>query len=594
MPIRTKTTLFIVLTVATLVGLIALIHARTSLERFRQIEDEQVQADVDRVVLQVATARQDIEGTSFDWAYWDDTYEFVQDGNEGYVDDNLYVEAFAPLGVELVAFIDNDGRVLYDNWFRGDDEIPVPDELLELAMPGGALAGFDEVLDVNAGIVVVDGAPLIVASRGTTTSNFEGPHTGIMIMAREMSDDFVEGVSALTDLDVAIAACQPGSCTMPHDAVVIDKTSDDIFGSTVINGFDGAPAVSVDIAEPREIYSEGVAGIKRVLLITLAVGFAAAAGSVILARVVFVGRLEALNETVTSVGERRDHSTRVSVEGRDEIGSLATGINEMLDGLEESQTELVAAKNQIELGSEAKSRFLSRVSHEVRNPLNGVIAYAQLLQMDDLDEEQSDSVKQILTAGRHITSLLEEFLDIARIEAGAIPLDSHPIDLTESVNDAMALSRPSADERSIALRQSGDAGVLAIADEVRLRQVLLNLLSNAIKYGTEGGFVAVHHETTGDRKILTVTDNGPGISEENLERLFVPFDRLDADSSSVSGTGVGLAVTKQLIELMDGSIRVESQLGTGTCFTVELPAARVDPSTGTVPSAEGATMHTTA
>ena len=133
-----------------------------------------------------------------------------------------------------------------------------------------------------------------------------------------------------------------------------------------------------------------------------------------------------------------------------------------------------------------------------------------------------------------------------------------------------------------------------IADEVRLRQVLLNLLSNAIKYGTKGGFVAVHHETTGDRKILTVTDNGPGISEENLERLFVPFDRLDADSSSVSGTGVGLAVTKQLIELMDGSIRVESQLGTGTCFTVELPAARVDPSTGTVPSAEGATMHTTA
>ncbi len=173
------------------------------------------------------------------------------------------------------------------------------------------------------------------------------------------------------------------------------------------------------------------------------------------------------------------------------------------------------------------------------------------------EPQQAEAVNHIVTAGRHITALLEEFLDIARIEAGAIAVELTPLSARTAAIEAVQMSMPLAAERAITIKGSGDDHVI-LADAVRLRQVLLNLLSNAIKYNREGGSIFVQVARDETTTILSVTDTGNGIPDDQLPRLFIPFDRLDADRTTVKGTGVGLAVVKQLVELMHGLLTVEA------------------------------------
>lgn len=217
----------------------------------------------------------------------------------------------------------------------------------------------------------------------------------------------------------------------------------------------------------------------------------------------------------------------------------------------------------------ALSALLTRMSHtsvQASSPTEAI----GVLGAQRFDLLITDSVQQIMTAGRHITNLLEEFLDIARIEAGRIPLHPAPTSVREIASEAIDLARPSAAERRITIQARGDDQIV-VADPTRLRQIVLNLLSNATKYNSEGGQILVELTRTGESAVLSVTDTGPGIPGGQLTRIFVPFDRLDADNGSAAGHGVGLAVVKQLVELMGGMIAVTSEVGRGTTFAVNLP-----------------------
>ena len=223
----------------------------------------------------------------------------------------------------------------------------------------------------------------------------------------------------------------------------------------------------------------------------------------------------------------------------------------------------------------AKSEFLSRMSHELRTPLNGIIGFSQLLEMDRLTSEQRESVAHILKGGRHLLGLINEVLDIARIEAGKLSISLESVVAGEVIHSAVDLVRPQAAARSVTVTADlvGDHHVTA--DRQRLQQVLLNLLSNAVKYNRDGGrvTVALGADEPAGRAQISVRDTGPGMSEAMLQRLYVPFDRLGAEQSSVEGTGLGLVLSKRLVEAMSGSLSVDSQVGEGTTFTVDLPLA---------------------
>jgi signal transduction histidine kinase/ActR/RegA family two-component response regulator len=231
------------------------------------------------------------------------------------------------------------------------------------------------------------------------------------------------------------------------------------------------------------------------------------------------------------------------------------------------------AEEEADRANRAKSEFLSRMSHELRTPLNAILGFAQLLEMDALSVEQQESVGQILRGGRHLLALINEVLDISRIEAGGLHLSIEPVPVLETVRQTVELVRPSPAAARVAIQADAiDETLHVLADRQRLQQVLLNLLSNAAKYNRPGGSVTVScQRLAGSVARLQVRDTGQGITADKLERLFTPFDRLGAEGSGVEGTGLGLALSKHLVEAMGGVLRAESQAGVGSAFSVELP-----------------------
>ncbi len=243
----------------------------------------------------------------------------------------------------------------------------------------------------------------------------------------------------------------------------------------------------------------------------------------------------------------------------------------------EFERQLKAAVDIAQHASEAKSDFLSRMSHELRTPLNSVLGFAQLLEMDSLPPEQEEAVGHILRAGRHLLNLIDEVLDIARIESGRLDLAAEPVALASVLHDAVNLAGPLAEERHVEIvldLAHCPANAHVRGDRQRLLQVMLNLLSNGVKYNVSRGQVYVSALLADDDRVrIAVKDSGHGIASQDISRVFEPFDRLGAELTGVEGTGVGLTLTKYLVEHMGGSIELQSELGVGSTFSVELPAA---------------------
>ncbi len=233
--------------------------------------------------------------------------------------------------------------------------------------------------------------------------------------------------------------------------------------------------------------------------------------------------------------------------------------------------------DEVKRASKAKSEFLSRMSHELRTPLNAILGFGQLLERQKPTEVQRKRVGYILSAGKHLLDLINEVLDISRIEAGRMQLSLEPVCVADALEETLDLMRPLATERSVQLSASADidAGVHVLADRQRFKQVLVNLLNNAVKYTPFFGGVAVSYHVPGNEKVrVLVSDTGPGIPAEKLARLFTPFERLGAEQSAIEGTGLGLALSQRLMDAMGGSIGVESAVGKGSTFWIELPLAK--------------------
>ncbi len=262
-----------------------------------------------------------------------------------------------------------------------------------------------------------------------------------------------------------------------------------------------------------------------------------------------------------------------------ENGELAGAVITFRDITQRQQQEkdLIEAKIEAENANHAKSEFLSKMSHELRTPMNAILGFGQLLmlsQKESLTDSQSNNVNRILNAGNHLLELINEILDLSRIESGSMTILIEDINLTSSVDSVLPLVQPMARELEVEIENNLDSNVCVLADLTRLKQVLLNLLTNAVKYNKPKGRVVLDCEISSDDKVrINVTDNGMGISEEKKKFLFQPFNRLGAEATEIQGTGIGLTITKHLIELMQGSITLESTVGHGSCFAVELPMA---------------------
>jgi PAS domain S-box-containing protein len=240
--------------------------------------------------------------------------------------------------------------------------------------------------------------------------------------------------------------------------------------------------------------------------------------------------------------------------------------------------ELQAVNAELRKAGEAKNEFLSRMSHELRTPLAAILGFSELLGTRELGEKPDGWARMIHVAGEHLLNLVDEIMDLSRIEAGTVGISTEAVPLRPLVDEAFQLMRPVAAGHDITLHEPvfdpTTAAGYVLADRQRLTQVVINLISNAIKYNRHRGTVTVEVEADGGRMRLSVADTGAGIDPDKLPRLFTPFERLDAAASGIDGTGLGLALSRRLVEAMGGTIGVQSRRGVGTTFWVELDVAR--------------------
>lgn len=276
---------------------------------------------------------------------------------------------------------------------------------------------------------------------------------------------------------------------------------------------------------------------------------------------------------------QRDDAFRALRESQQQLLDSNTALNTM-------NQAYLQAKEEAENANKSKSEFLSRMSHELRTPLNAILGFGQLLEMNALSPRQHKNVEQILKGGRHLLDLINEVLDIASIEAGRLALSLEPVPVSETINEVLTLIQPLATKAGIELQKDESLSDerFVLVDRQRLKQILLNLLANAVKYNRRNGSIRVSwqvqdNEAGVEQKTpsenpeflrLLVADSGFGITAHDAERLFAPFERLQASESTIEGAGLGLALSKRLVEVMGGKIGVDSTVGQGSTFWVDL------------------------
>ena len=289
--------------------------------------------------------------------------------------------------------------------------------------------------------------------------------------------------------------------------------------------------------------------------------------------------------SVSPLRDGRDHVIGYLLMGTDNTArKQAEAVQAVLDqrlrdqqcALQDTNVELEKARATADKANRAKSEFLSSMSHELRTPLNAVLGFAQLMASEKPPPplRQQRSLDQIMKAGWYLLRLINEILDLAMIESGRITMSHESMGLVDVLKDCHSMVAPLAQKRGVTLYfPEPDQALYVHADRTRVKQVMINLLSNAIKYNREAGSVTVRCTAVENRVRISVDDTGEGLTADQLSQLFQPFNRLGRNDSSEEGTGIGLVVTRQLMELMDGSIGVDSEPGVGTTFWIELPSS---------------------
>ena len=323
-------------------------------------------------------------------------------------------------------------------------------------------------------------------------------------------------------------------------------------------------ATEDEIAENASSYSS-----QRNLLIGVAVG--AIALALLLGFVLswsLIGPIQRIDSRLAAIASG-DFSGHVDVNNRDELGALGANVNRMNDELDRLYREL-------ETTSRHKSEFLANMSHELRTPLNAIIGFSQVLRermFGELNAKQEEYVDDILSSGYHLLSLINDVLDLSKVEAGQLELEVAPFSLHDALERGVVMVRERAtkDSVQVALAPIPDVDIVT-GDERRVRQVIFNLLSNAVKFTPAGGIVDVRAAQVNGEVRVSVADSGPGIAPEDHERIFEEFRQTDAGVRQREGTGLGLALSKRLVELHGGRIWVDSELGKGSTFVFTLPA----------------------
>ncbi|MCC6229009.1 MAG: response regulator [Phycisphaerales bacterium] len=587
MKLTTKVILGLSTTVVLLVLVLGVIGHFVLGHSFEQLERYYAERNLARAKEAVESRVEAINVKLSDWANWDDTYKFVVDKNEAFKEANLQPSSIANLKLDFMLFYDPSGKLLEARVLADEEHLveSPPAAITDAIRVTGGSAGFEKDGDMRSGLINLGGRTAIFCAKPILTSNAEGPTHGVLMFGEFVDDELRQYVERFTKCpvtmtDLAADGSDFDTADLPLESLANSK--DDILvapalgspdavreGWTLVRDVHDSPGLALRLDMPRPIFAQGRATQRYMLFaVSGGCGFCGIILVLFLSRRV-LNRVDRLAREVVAAHESL--AVRMSDAGPDEIGALASRINEMLSTIEQSQRELNEARVVAESANKAKSEFLSTITHEIRSPMTAVIGYADLLMEPGLSEEQHrDHVSRIRRSGEHLLGVINDILDASKIEAGAMTIESVPCSVRQITDDvrSMVETRAKAAGISLVVDVAQSVPGMIASDPLRLRQLLVNLVANAVKF-TKQGSVTIRVDLADESTLrMRVEDTGIGMSPEQVDKLFKPFSQADSSTSRrYGGTGLGLTISRNLARLMGGNISVESRPGEGSIFT---------------------------
>ena len=622
MTIRIKTLTFITIILAVLSAIMYASSRYFLIKNALELERERTFEDADRTINFLWNEAAALDKFAVDYAAWDDTYEFVENHNEDYVRRNLVPETFQTSDLNLFLVADLKGEVLCGLNYDLDGEepaaAPMPTTLLEhIRNADDLLVKHDAPEHHLNGLVMLAEGPMLFASRPIITTANKGPIRGTLIVGRMLNSKRIEHLSSMTRFKLDF--CRWDGLTLPPEVQlaktrmspanpIVAQAQDEghMMAFTQVRDLYGSPALILVMHLDRAFYKHFVSSLDYLVFCILGTGaFSIILVLLLLDRLV-LSRVVRLNAFFGAIHHTKDLDARVNMPGRDELAKLAESVNLMLEQLhrdvkareeaerarqtalaelEQSNAQLEVAiqhANQLaveaNVANSAKSEFLANMSHEIRTPMNAIIGFSEVLEdqyFGPLNEKQLEYLTDILGSAKHLLNLINDILDLSKVEAGKTTLEPSEFPIAELLRGSMVIIKEKALRHDIHLEVTLSPEIESLritADERKVKQILYNLLSNAGKFTPDHGAISIEAAREEEGVRIRVSDTGIGIDEENQERVFEAFYQVSGGlSGKTPGTGLGLSLVKRFVEMHGGRIWLESELGKGSSFIFTLP-----------------------
>jgi len=520
-----------------------------------------------------------------DYGAWDQTFEFVQDpaSHQNFVHENTTLDALRNLNVDAFVVFDAAGRIVYGIFIdpltgeRGD----FADILFDSDQAAAAMNTSQTSTARISGVIGTRLYPLDFASHPVVPTDRSRSPNGFFVLGSFLTPEYLLDVGARHA--IRMRPVYPSSADWPFASEWQDglaSRSEDGFSLTRVAMKDifGAPVLLLEIhtSESMMIAGQRVSFTAMVSLVLVALLLLLM--NQLSIKHMIVNPLIRLTRHVESLHDGSDLSDRPIFDRNDEIGVLATEFNESVMRLEKSRSELIEARDAAMRAAQAKSQFLANMSHEIRTPMNGVIGMTELLlRSENLHGDDRDHAETVRSSAQALVTIINDVLDFSKIEAGKFTLDPEPVRPRECLDEIKRLLIHSASEKGLDFRTQVDPALpeSLVVDSARLRQVMINLIGNAIKF-TDSGYVEVSItsellEPDRAHVCFSVSDSGVGVPESDQEMIFDSFSQSDdSNSRHFGGTGLGLAISSRIVQLMGGTIELDSALGKGSTFSFEV------------------------